>query len=382
MTNLTNNYGRLPFALTKGHDDVYIDSDQGQTFLDMTSGIGVMNLGYSFTAGKNAVKAQFDLLPHMSNLYQNPLQEEVAEKLSYGRIYKAFFCNSGTEANEAAIKLIRLIKPGQKILAFNNGFHGRTFGAMSATMQDKIQAGFAPLVPDFVSCDYNDVDSLLAVLEQENVGAIMLETVQGEGGVLPIHEDLVAALKIAQEHGILLSVDEVQTGVGRTGKLFSFEHFGLQPDIFTCAKGLANGLPVGAMLAKTEFAVNFTPGKHGSTFGGNPLAMASAGAVLSALTENFLADVADKADWFMDLLQEKLADKAQVQAIRGLGFMIGIQILDEKNLSALTEKLRQENLLVLTAGHDVIRLLPPLIMEKPALAHAAEVLEKILGGAL
>ena len=378
MTNLTNNYGRLPFALTKGHDNVYIDSDQGQTFLDMTSGIGVMNLGYSFEAGKNAVKQQLDLLAHMSNLYQNPLQEQVAEKLSYNGLYQAFFCNSGTEANEAAIKLIRLVKPGQKILAFNNGFHGRTFGSMSATMQAKIQAGFEPLLPDFVSCDYNDVAALTALLESENVGAIMLETIQGEGGVLPIAQDLVEQLKIAQASGILLCVDEVQTGVGRTGKLFSFEHFGLQPDIFTCAKGLANGLPVGAMLSKTDLAAYFTPGKHGSTFGGNPLAMASANQVLSVLTEKFLDDVAQKAADFQKLLNEKLTGKPTVKAIRGIGLMLGIQISDENQLSVLTEKLRQQNLLALTAGHDVIRLLPPLVITPEQLAQAATILEEVL----
>lgn len=377
MTNLLPNYNRLPFALSKG-ENVYLYDDQKHKYLDFTSGIGVMNLGYSFTAGKNAVKAQLDALPHLSNLYQNPLQEAVADKLSYDGKYKAFFCNSGTEANEAALKLARLIKPEAKILAFNDGFHGRTFGAMSATMQAKIQAGFAPLVPDFVASDYNDVAMLRQTLLTENIGAIIFEIIQGEGGIIPITGAFAAALKMAQEQGILLIIDEVQTGIGRTGKLFSFEHFGFEPDIFTVAKGLANGIPTGAMLAKAKYADFFSAGKHGSTFGGNPLAMASANAVLSALTDDFLAEVSEKSEFLKQLLSEKLSKKPTVKAVKGIGFMIGIQLSDEKTLSENMAKLREEGLLVLSAGHDVIRLLPPLIMSKAELAKGMEILEDVL----
>ncbi|RZI48546.1 acetylornithine transaminase [Lactococcus kimchii] len=377
MTNLFENYGRLPFSLTKG-TGVHLFDDEGKSYLDFTSGIGVMNLGYSFEKGKEAVKAQLDQLAHFSNLYQNPLQEEVAEKLSQNHHYKAFFCNSGTEANEAALKLTRLIKAGQKILAFEDGFHGRTFGAMSATMQEKIQAGFAPLVPDFVASPYNDVAALEQVVKVEKIGAIIFEIVQGEGGVLPITADFVAALKKCQKKGILLIIDEVQTGIGRTGELFSFEHFGLEPDIFTVAKALANGLPVGAMLAKNQYAHYFSAGKHGSTFGGNPLAMASANEVLKAMTPEFLAEVADKGQFFFATLTEKLSAKSTVKNIRALGLMMGIQLADEAKVPEILASLRENGMLALSAGHDVIRLLPPLVMSKEEMQKGAELLESLL----
>ena len=377
MTDLFENYGRLPFSLTKGQG-VYLYDDKGNKYLDFTSGIGVMNLGYTFEKGKNAVKVQLDSLPHLSNLYQNPLQEEVAAKLSQNHKYKAFFCNSGTEANEAALKLTRLIKAGHKILAFTDGFHGRTFGAMSATMQEKIQAGFAPLLPDFVATPYNDVAALQQVVENEKIGAIIFEIVQGEGGVLPIRADFVQALKSCQQNGILLIVDEVQTGIGRTGNLFSFEHFGFEPDIFTVAKALANGLPTGAMLAKNHYAHYFSAGKHGSTFGGNPLAMACANQVLTAMDNDFLENITDKGNFFLNLLTEKLSVKSTVKRICGLGLMIGIQLADEKKVPEVLALLRENGLLALSAGHDVIRLLPPLVMTKEELQKGAELLEKLL----
>ncbi|AYG00270.1 acetylornithine transaminase [Lactococcus allomyrinae] len=377
MTDLLENYSRFPFSLIKG-EEVYLFDENGKRYLDFTSGIGVMNMGYSFEAGKIAVKTQIDALSHLSNLYQNPLQEKVAAKLSQNHEYKAFFCNSGTEANEAALKLTRLIKSGQKVLAFNHGFHGRTFGAMSATMQEKIQAGFSPLLPDFVCSDYNDVDGLWQVLSNQNIGAIILEMVQGEGGVLPITPEFVQVLKEAQKAGILLIIDEVQTGIGRTGKLFSFEHFGLKPDIFTVAKALANGIPTGAMLCKNEYADYFSKGKHGSTFGGNPLAMASANEVLTAMTPDFLSEVTDKSEFFLSVLTEKLSVKSQVKAIRSVGLMLGIQLTDGQKITEILGMLRDEGLLALSAGDDVIRLLPPLIMTKAELVKGAEILEKVL----
>ncbi|GFH42712.1 acetylornithine aminotransferase [Lactococcus hodotermopsidis] len=378
MTHLLQNYGtRIPIKFTHGKD-VYLYAETGKKYLDFTSGIGVMNLGYSFTAGKNAVKAQVDALAHISNLYENPLQEEVAAFLTYGDKYKAFFANSGTEANEAALKIARLIRPNAEILAFVDGFHGRTFGAMSATMQEKIQNGFAPLVPNFTKAIFNDVASLKSAVTAKT-GAIIFEIVQGEGGVTPITAEFAATLKSFQEQDILLIIDEVQTGIGRTGKLFAFEHFGFVPDIVTSAKGLGNGLPVGAMLVKNEFAAYFSAGKHGSTFGGNPLAMASAKAVLTSLTaDNFLAEVADKADFLRTELDEKLATKSSVKAIRNLGLMAGIQLADESQLGQVLSKARAQGLLVLSAGHDVVRLLPPLVISKTQLADGVKILEEIL----
>jgi acetylornithine aminotransferase len=378
MTHLLQNYGtRIPITFTKG-EEVYLYDETGKQYLDFTSGIGVMNLGYSFDAGKAAVKAQLDAIAHLSNLYENPLQEAVAALIDFDGAYQAFFANSGAEANEAALKLARLIKPGKEILAFVDGFHGRTFGAMSATMQEKIQKGFAPLVPNFSKAIYNDLDSLKSVVT-DKTGAIILEIVQGEGGVTPITADFVAGLKALQEQGILLIVDEVQTGIGRTGKLFAFEHFGLEPDIFTSAKGLGNGLPVGAMLAKAQYASYFSAGKHGSTFGGNPLAMASAKAVLTAVTEaDFLPEVLEKADFLKAELVQKLSGKSSVKAIRNLGLMVGIQLADSSLVAQVLSEARAQGLLVLSAGHDVIRLLPPLVMTKAQLADGVKILEDIL----
>ncbi|MGO2939626.1 MAG: acetylornithine transaminase [Pseudolactococcus laudensis] len=378
MTHLLQNYGiRIPMTFTHG-EGVYLFDETGKKYLDFTSGIGVMNLGYSFEAGKAAVKTQVDVLAHLSNLYNNPLQEEVADLLDQADHYKAFFANSGAEANEAALKLARLIKPGKEILAFEDGFHGRTFGAMSATMQDKIQNGFLPMVSGFSKAIYNDIDRLKDSVTPQT-GAILFENVQGEGGVTPLTAEFATALKSCQEQGILLIVDEVQTGNGRTGKLFAFEHFGLQPDIFTTAKGLGNGLPVGAMLVKTCYADCFSAGKHGSTFGGNPLAMASAKAVLTELTsDGFLADVTDKADFLKAQLKEKLASKSTVKAIRNLGLMVGIQLTDGTQLQEILSDARAQGLLVLSAGKDVVRLLPPLVMTKAQLADGVAILEGIL----
>ncbi|GFH40875.1 acetylornithine transaminase [Pseudolactococcus insecticola] len=378
MTNLLQNYGtRIPITFTHA-EDVYLYDASGKKYLDFTSGIGVMNLGYSFEAGKSAVKTQIDAISHLSNLYENPLQEDVASFLNFSGAYKGFFANSGTEANEAALKLARLIKPDTDILAFVDGFHGRTFGSMSATMQDKIQAGFAPLVPNFTKAIYNDVASLKAAVTVKT-GAIIFEIVQGEGGVMPITADFAQALKEFQKQGILLIIDEVQTGIGRTGKLFAFEHFGFEPDIFTSAKGLGNGLPVGAMFVKNEWADFFSAGKHGSTFGGNPLAMASAKAVLTELSQlEFLKDVRDKAEFFKQILSDKLAKKTSVKAIRNLGLMVGIQLSDESQLGQVLSEAREKGLLVLSAGHDVVRLLPPLVMTKAQLEAGVVILEEVL----
>ena len=263
-------------------------------------------------------------------------------------------------------------------MAFTDGFHGRTFGAMSATMQEKIQAGFSPLLPNFVASPFNDVVALEQILEKEKIGAIIFEIIQGEGGVLPISPDFVEALKTCQQKGILLIIDEVQTGIGRTGKLFAFEHFDFEPDIFTLAKALANGIPTGAMLAKNKYASYFSVGKHGSTFGGNPLAMASANEVLKEIDSDFLEKVTDKGNFFLKLLTEKLSVKATVKSIRGLGLMIGIQLTNEKKVPEVLALLRKNGLLALSAGHEVIRLLPPLVMTKEELQKGAELLEKIL----
>lgn len=378
MTHLIQNYGtRIPVTFTHGQD-VYLYDESGKKYLDFTSGIGVMNLGYSFEAGKAAVKAQVDAIAHLSNLYDNPLQEDVADLLDPAGDYQVFFANSGTEANEAALKLVRLLRPESEILAFVNGFHGRTFGAMSATMQVKIQAGFAPLVPGFTKAKYNDVDSLTTAVT-EDTGAIIFEIVQGEGGVTPITAEFAKALQDLQAQGILLVIDEVQTGNGRTGTFFAYERFGFEPDIITTAKGLGNGVPVGAMLVKNDHADVLSAGKHGSTFGGNPLAMASAKATLTVINQpSFLAEVVEKSDFLMAALSKALDGKTSVKAIRNLGLMVGIELTDASRLKDVLAEARAKGLLVLSAGYDVVRLLPPLVMTQAQLAEGVAILEDVL----
>ncbi len=255
MTKLFSNYKRaaIDFASAQGN---YLTDTTGKTYLDFSSGIGVTNLGYHPHVNQ-ALTEQVGKILHQPNLYHNQLQEDVADLLIGDKDYLAFFCNSGAEANEAAIKIARKASGKQEIITFQNSFHGRTFGSMSATGQDKIKQGFGEGVPHFSYAIFNDIDSVKA-LASEETAAIMLELVQGESGVQPADQDFVKALSdFCKETGIYLIVDEVQTGIGRTGKLFAYEHYDIEPDIFTLAKGLANGVPVGAMLAKSSLGELF-----------------------------------------------------------------------------------------------------------------------------
>ncbi|MBS7576360.1 MULTISPECIES: acetylornithine transaminase [unclassified Enterococcus] len=377
MSHLFNNYGRNEkIEFVKGEDVYLYDADNNQ-YLDFTSGIGVTNLGYSFEAQKSAIKAQVDQLIHIPNLYHSSLQEAVAELVG-GEAYVGLFVNSGTEANEAAIKFARLKTGKPEIITFKNGFHGRTYGSMSATAQEKIQKGFAPLVPGFRYADFNDIDSVKALISSDTA-AIMLELIQGEGGVLPVDKAFITELsQLAKTNDILLMIDEVQTGIGRTGKKFAFENFEIQPDVFTLAKGLANGLPVGAFFAKAEYRSVFAPGTHGSTFGGNPVAMASAKTVLEYLTPDFLAEVTRKGQFVFDYLKENLKQVPNVVKIQGIGLMVGIQLLDSAQIATIMQELQTDGVLVLRAGKDVLRLLPPLVMSQAQLELGLEKIVKAL----
>jgi acetylornithine aminotransferase len=377
LSHLFNNYGRNEkIEFVKGEDVYLYDTDNNQ-YLDFTSGIGVANLGYSFEAQKTAIKTQVDQLIHIPNLYHSSIQEEVAELVG-GDDYVGLFVNSGTEANEAAIKFARLKTGKPEIITFKNGFHGRTYGSMSATAQEKIQKGFAPLVPGFKYAEFNDIDSVKALISPETA-AIMLEMIQGEGGVLPANQAFITALaQLAEENNILLIVDEVQTGIGRTGKKFAFEHFDIQPDVFTLAKGLSNGVPVGAVFAKTAYASVFAPGTHGSTFGGNFIAMASAKAVLTHMTPAFLDEVAQKGQFAFDYLQEHLNQEPNIAKIQGIGLMIGIQLKNANQIPMIMQKLQDDGLLILRAGKDVIRLLPPLVMTQTQLEIGLEKIVKVV----
>ena len=374
MTKLFSNYKRaaIDFASAQGN---YLTDTTGNTYLDFSSGIGVTNLGYHPYVNQ-ALTEQVGKILHQPNLYHNQLQEDVAGLLIGDKDYLAFFCNSGAEANEAAIKIARKASGKQEIITFQNSFHGRTFGSMSATGQDKIKQGFGEGVPHFSYAIFNDIDSVKALASDETA-AIMLELVQGESGVQPADKDFVKALAdFCKEMGIYLIVDEVQTGLGRTGKLYAYEHYDIEPDIFTLAKGLANGVPVGAMLAKSSLGEAFSYGSHGSTFGGNKLAMAAVKATLEVmLVPGFLDTALENGNQLQAKLQAALSDKETVTTVRGLGYMIGIETTG--NLGELVQSARDKGLIVLTAGTNVIRLLPPITLSDAEIEKGVALLSEI-----
>lgn len=374
MTYLFENYKRAPIEFVKAEGSYLIDSE-GKAYLDFSSGIGVTNLGFQPQV-QQALIQQAGRIWHSPNLYLSSLQEQVAQELAGSYDYLAFFCNSGAEANEAAIKLARKATGKQGIITFQQSFHGRTFGAMAATGQDKIKKGFGDGVPHFSYAFYNDLASVEKLVNQDTA-AVMLELVQGESGVRPAEVTFVKNLAdFCRREEILLIVDEVQTGMGRTGQLYSFEHYGIIPDIVTLAKGLANGLPAGALLGKSSLAPAFGPGSHGSTFGGNKLAMAAALETLHIMKEaGFLEEVRSKSDILLEQLQLAFQNHPKISAVRGLGMMIGIETSD--SLSKIVEAARQKGLIILTAGENVIRLLPPLTISREEIQQGIAILKEV-----
>ena len=374
MTYLFENYKRAPIEFVKAEGSYLIDS-KGKAYLDFSSGISVTNLGFHPQV-QQALIQQAGRIWHSPNLYLSSLQEQVAQELAGSYDYLAFFCNSGAEANEAAIKLARKATGKQGIITFQQSFHGRTFGAMAATGQDKIKEGFGDGVPHFSYAVYNDLASVEDLVNQDTA-AVMLELVQGESGVRPAEAAFVKNLaNFCQQEGILLIVDEVQTGMGRTGQLYSFEHYGIIPDIVTLAKGLANGLPAGALLGKSSLASALGPGSHGSTFGGNKLAMAAALETLHIMKEaGFLEEVRSKSAILLEQLQFAFQDHPKISAVRGLGMMIGIET--SASLSKIVEAARQKGLIILTAGENVIRLLPPLTIGREEIQQGIAVLKEV-----
>lgn len=374
MTYLFENYKRAPIEFVKAEGSYLIDSE-GKAYLDFSSGIGVTNLGFHSQV-QQALIQQAGRIWHSPNLYLSSLQEQVAQELAGSYDYLAFFCNSGAEANEAAIKLARKATGKQGIITFQQSFHGRTFGAMAATGQDKIKEGFGDGVPHFSYAIYNDLASVEKLVNQDTA-AVMLELVQGESGVRPAEVTFVKNLAdFCRREEILLIVDEVQTGMGRTGQLYSFEHYGIIPDIVTLAKGLANGLPAGALLGKSSLAPAFGPGSHGSTFGGNKLAMAAALETLHIMKEaGFLEEVRSKSDILLEQLQLAFQNHPKISAVRGLGMMIGIET--SVSLSKVVEAARQKGLIILTAGENVIRLLPPLTISREEIQQGIAVLKEV-----
>jgi acetylornithine aminotransferase/acetylornithine/N-succinyldiaminopimelate aminotransferase len=379
------NYAKAPITLVRGQG-VRAWDDTGKEYLDFASGIAVNALGHCHPVWVEAIRQQVGELVHVSNLYRNPNQGELARRLiRHAGPGRVFFCNSGAEANEALIKLARLHgirKSGEegkcfKIICAKNAFHGRTFGGMSATPQEKIQKGFRPLVSGFAFGEINNLQSFVDLVD-ENTAAIFLETVQGEGGVTPCTDEFLWGLRqLCDKHNLLLMLDEVQCGIGRTGAFYAFQHSGVRADAVGMAKGIANGFPMGAIWTAERNSDLFTPGSHGTTFGGTPLACAAALAVLDVIErEDLIAKVAaNGAAWKAELSRFIEDFPEQVRVVTGRGYMLGIGL--HMDPAPYIAALRDEGLLCPSAGGNTVRLLPPLIATKADLDRATAILRKV-----
>jgi acetylornithine aminotransferase len=367
---LMHTYKRLPVTFTRG-EGAWLWDHSGRRYLDALSGIAVCNLGHAHPAVTQAVCEQAGQLVHTSNLYGISNQQRLGETLTQlAGMDRVFFANSGAEANEAAIKLARLHGHNKGvevplILVAEQSFHGRTMATLTATGNAKVQAGFEPLLPGFVRVPFGDADAIRKIAaEQPGIVALLVEPVQGEGGVnIPPADYLNQLRALCDDHDWLLMLDEIQTGMGRTGQLFAHQHNGVIPDVLTLAKALGNGVPIGACLAKGKAADILGPGSHGSTFGGNPLACAAAQAVCDTLQADGLAAQAGQLGAeLLDGFRSKLAGVAGVREIRGLGLMIGIEL--DRPCAELVGRALQHGLLINVTADKVIRLLPPLIMDR------------------
>ncbi|MFP1679369.1 aspartate aminotransferase family protein [Alloalcanivorax sp. C16-2] len=374
-------YARQPVAFERG-EGVWLYDQAGERYLDAVSGIAVCNLGHAHPAVTRALADQAGRLVHTSNLYRIPVQEALAERLCrLSGMEKVFFSNSGAEANEAAIKLARLHghrrgvdKP--VVLVMENSFHGRTLATLSATGNAKVKEGFEPLVEGFRALPYGDLEALDRALAEPDVVAVLAEPIQGEGGVrLPEDGFLPALRERCDRHGLLLMLDEIQTGNGRTGTYFACQAQGVTPDVLTTAKGLGNGFPIGACLVAGAATELFGPGSHGSTFGGNPLGCATALAVVDAL-EAVIPDVAAKGERLRAALREGLADLPMVTEVRGRGLIIGIQL--DRPCVELVGRARETGLLINVTAGSVVRLLPPLIIDDQELRFLADTLTRVI----
>lgn len=382
-SSLFPTYARYPISLVKGQGS-WLWDDQGNKYLDFMSGLAVTSLGHAPEKVKEKLKEQLDQLWHVSNLFQLPGQEEAAALLTANSCADAvFFCNSGAEANEAAIKIARRYHQKVKgngryeVITFTQSFHGRTLATLTATGQDKVKEGFLPLPTGFKSVPLHDLEALKAAVS-DTTAAIMLEMVQAEGGVHPVEPAFAKAVaELCKEQGILLIVDEVQTGMGRTGKLFAHEHYDIEPDIFTVAKGIASGFPTGAMLGKAFLKDAFTAGSHGSTFGGTPLATAAIKATVQTILEDKLPErSAEMGAYLTEQLKQRLSSNPFVTDIRGLGLLIGIEC--KEPVGEIVLEGQKRGLLFVTAGPQVIRLLPNLLVTKEEIDQAVDILVSLI----
>lgn len=368
-------YVKQPLVIVRGQGASLFDMD-GVEYLDCASGHGVANLGHAHPKIAEAIYQQASTLITLFESFPNDKRAEVIKKLTslIDGLDRVFLCNSGTESVEAALKFARISTGRKNIVAAMRAFHGRTFGSLSATFNKKYREGFEPLVAGFSHVPYNNIDALDQAVNNETA-AVILELVQGEGGVYPATAEYIrAARKICDERSALLIVDEIQTGFGRTGKMFAIEHFGVTPDLLTCAKSLAGGLPMGAVLIGPR-VTNLTPGVHGSTFGGNPLACAAALAALSVIEEENLPDQAQaKGAYLMEKLRK--IQSPSIREVRGLGLMIGIEM--KQKVAPYIKALQEKKIIALNAGMTVIRLLPPLVISYQQIDHLVEVLTEVL----
>ncbi|HXH72700.1 MAG TPA: acetylornithine transaminase [Mariprofundaceae bacterium] len=378
MNALMNNYARFPLTLVRGKGSRVFD-DGGREYLDFISGIAVNTLGHAHPKLAAALAEQAQTMLHCSNLFHIPKQQQLAARLAaLSGLEKVFFCNSGAEANEAAIKIARKFfydqgSPRRTVITATQSFHGRLLSTLTATGQDKVKTGFDPLPPGFVHVPLNDIEALARAVD-DRTAAILLEPLQGEGGVNIAAADYLRAVrKLCDEHGILLMLDEIQTGVGRTGTMFAFEQAGIQPDVLTLAKGLGGGMPIGALMASDRVAAAFGPGSHGSTFGGNPLACTAALTVLEVIAEeSLLANAVAQGERLMEGLKGLQSRFPAIREVRGQGLLIGAELDGEA--APVIAAARDRGLLILSAGPKVLRFLPPLNV---TVAEVDEALDKL-----
>jgi len=378
MQHLMSTYNRLPLAFSRG-EGIWLEDIEGKKYLDALSGIAVCGLGHSHPDISRAICEQASTLVHTSNLYEIPLQTQLADRLAkLTGMDKVFFANSGAEANEAAIKIARLYghKKGidtPSILVCEGSFHGRTMATLSATGNRKVRAGFEPLLRGFSRIPYNDLDAVRdAASNDHNMVAMLVEPVQGESGIrVPDAGYLSALREICDKNGWLLMLDEIQTGMGRSGKWFCHQHAGIVPDVMTLAKALGNGMPIGACLVNSETANVFEPGNHGSTFGGNPLACATSLAVLKVLErDNLVGQAASSGELLQQLFKDAFSGNSRIKDIRGVGLLFAIEL--DRPCGELVMKAAEKGLLINVTAETVIRLLPPLICSESDIREIAD----------
>jgi acetylornithine/N-succinyldiaminopimelate aminotransferase len=385
---LLNTYQRNPYLFVSGQS-VYLRDADGNDYLDLLSGIGVSALGYAHPAVEAAIHAQSKHLIHTSNLFYHEHTAELALRLTeISGLDRVFFTNSGTEAWEAALKLsranaVRLRAEGRnlgtKFLALEHSFHGRTMGSVATTHKEKYREPFAPVMPDVEFVRFNDIDDLRAKFSNE-VCAICIETVQGEGGIHPISKQFFAAAReLCDSTGALLLADEIQSGIGRTGKWFAYQHYGILPDVTTLAKPIANGIPMGAMLCTNDAALAFTPGMHGTTFGGGPLACAVAIAVIDTMKrEKILEHIQTVGEFFHSELSKLATRHDCIIDVRGLGLMLGLELNSAELATQVAAQMMERRIILNRTSETVLRFLPPYILERKHVEHAITALDEIL----